>query len=433
MISDSINFIFLSELLDLPVIDAATSRKVGSIVDLAATTGQVFPKVLGLIVKVRSNKDPVYIPWNCVRPTSLRKNVLIDYSPESIHAHADNSDAEILLRKSFLDRQLISTTGHKVVRVNDLQLLLESPTKGNPYLWLVHVDIGVKGLLRRMGFVGFFNMISRFLLDRDLREKFISWKNIQPTTTASVTGSLQLKLDPSKLSEIHPADLADIVEDLGLEERTALLESLDAETAASALQEIPLRIRVQIAETLEITKLAALINETQLDEAVDLLDELSPEIRNAALQLLPAEKTAELKELSKLSVYGVGSIMNTDFMTAKTTQTVHDVLEMVREESEKTELIHYVYIVDPEMKLKGVVTLRQLLLLDPGAIMADIMWENLVTATIETNVKRVAKIFFKYNFVALPVVDEDGVMQGIITMRDALETVFPEMKEEAHS
>ena len=281
--------------------------------------------------------------------------------------------------------------------------------------------------------MGFFNVFSRFLLDRDLRDKFISWKNVQPTTTASVTGSLQLKLDPSKLSEIHPADLADIVEDLGLEERTALLESLDAETAASALQEIPLRIRVQIAETLEITKLAALINETQLDEAVDLLDELSPKIRNAAFQLLPSNKTAELKELSKLSVYGVGSIMNTDFMTAKATETVGNVLETVRAESEKTELMHYVYVVDTDMKLIGVVTLRQLLMLDPAAIMADIMWENLVTATIETNVKRVAKIFFKYNFVALPVVDEDGVMQGIITMRDALETVFPEMKEEAHS
>ena len=213
-----------------------------------------------------------------------------------------------------------------------------------------------------------------------------------------MTGSLQLKLDPSKLSEIHPADLADIVEDLGLEERAALLESLDAVTAASALQEIPLRIRVQIAETLETTKLAALINETQLDEAVDLLDELSPEIRNAVLQLLSSEKTAELKELSKLSVYGVGSIMNTDFMTAKTTQTVREVIEMVREESEKTELLHYVYIVDAETRLKGVVTLRQLLMMDPDAIMADIMWENLVTATIETNVKRVAKIFFKYNF-----------------------------------
>lgn len=431
--SENINFIFLSELLDLPVIDAATLQKVGTIVDLAATTGQVYPKVLGLIVKIRRKKEPVYIPWNNVRRTSLHDNVLIDYTPETIQAHASAGDAEILLRKSFLDRQLISTAGYKVVRVNDLQLLLESSTKGNPYLWLVHVDIGIKGLLRRLGFVGFFNMLCRFLLDRDLRDKFISWKNVQPTSTTSITGSLQLKLDPSKLSEIHPADLADIVEDLGLEERAALLESLDAETAASALQEIPLRIRVQIAETLEMTKLAALINETQLDEAVDLLDELSPEIRNAVLHLLPLEKTAELKELSKLSVYGVGSIMNSDFITAKATQSVREVLEIVREESEKTELLHYVYIVDNEGKLKGVVTLRQLLSLDPDAIMADIMWENLVTATIETSIKRVAKIFFKYNFVALPVVDDDGAMQGIITMRDALESVYPEMKEEAHA
>jgi magnesium transporter len=431
--SESINFLFLSELLALPVIDAATSRKVGTIIDLAATTGQVYPKVLGLIVKIRRKKDPVYIPWNNVRRTSLADNIVIDFTPETIQAHASAGDTEILLKKSFMDRQLISTSGHKVVRVNDLQLLLESSTKGNPYLWLVHVDIGIKGLLRRLGFVGAFNMGSRFLLDRDLKDKFISWKNVQPTSTTSLTGSLQLKMDPSKLSEIHPADLADIVEDLGLEERAALLESLDPLTAASALQEIPLRIRVQIAETLEMSKLAALVNETQLDEAVDLLDELSPEIRSAVLLQLPPEKTAELKELSKLSVYGVGSIMNTDFITARPTQTVQQVLEIVREESEKTELLHYVYIQDSDGKLKGVVTLRQLLSLDADVIMADIMWESVVTATIETNVKRVAKIFFKYNFVALPVVDDDGVMQGIITMRDALESVYPEMKDEAHA
>lgn len=429
--SETINFVYLSEIVDLPVLDAAVGKKIGTLVDLAATMGQVYPRITGLIVKMKGRKMPVYVPWNSVRKTVYRKHVSIDSQPVSIYGTTGATENEILLKKTFIDKQIISTSGFKVVRVNDLQLLIDNSAKGTPSLWVVHIDIGMKGLLRRLGWSRFTEWTFRWLFARDMKDKFVPWKYVQPTATANVYGSLHLKIDATKLSEIHPADLADIIEDLGTDERISLLESLDTETAAATLQEIPLRIRVQIAETLENTRLAAIVNDMETDEAVDLLDELDPELRRTIFSLLPAEKVADVKELSKLSIYSVGSIMNTGFIMARSTQTIREIFDAVKAEAEEAELIYYIYIVGEDERLSGMVTLREVLSAPPDTVVSEIMHENVISVKIDTSIKRVAQIFFKYNFEAVPVVDDDNRIQGIISLRDALESVVPEMREEA--
>jgi len=425
-----VNFIYLSELLGLPVVNASGSKRLGRIVDLAASTGQVYPKVTGLITKVRGRKEPVYVPWNLVRRTTFTKQVAIDYSPGTLNG-TSGGENEILLKKSFLDRQLISTSGYKVVRVNDLHLLIDNTAKESPNLWLVHVDVGIRGLLRRLGWDRIVNAIVHWIIARDMRDEFVPWKHIQPTTTTNVFGSLQLKTDSSKLSEIHPADLADILEDLGIEERISLIESLDNPTAAATLQEMPIKLRSQIAETLDIEKFAGVVNEMHMDEVVDLLDALDPDKRSAVFHMLTPEKVEEIEGLSRLSVHRVGSIMNSDFIVARVTQTAREILKSIKKESGKTELIYYVYAVDDNDRLRGVLTLRHILAAKPGTLINEIMRENPITVTVETSIKRVAKIFFKYNFQAVPVVDEDQHMVGIVSMKDTLEAVFPEIREES--
>ena len=157
--------------------------------------------------------------------------------------------------------------------MNDLQLLIEDKSKEITNLWVVHIDIGVRGILRRLGFLRPFNAAFRWVTDRDIKDKFVSWKFGQPTATESVNSSVQIKTDSSKLSEIHPADLADILEDLGTEERVALVLSLDHFIAAQTLQEMQFKNRLQIVESIDPDKLAPIINEMQMDEAVDLLDQ----------------------------------------------------------------------------------------------------------------------------------------------------------------
>jgi len=433
MASDIVNFIFLSEILNLPVVNFHDTKKIGHVLDLAATTNQVFPKITGIVIKPGNSKKVMYIPWGKVKKMIPGGSVTVEYIQESMNGASITADTEILLRKTFLDKQIISTSGNKVVRVNDLHFLIDDTLKENSNLWLVHIDIGVKALLRRLGWGRFINAIFKWVMDRDIRDKFIPWKYVQPTATANVYGSLHLKIDSSKLSEVHPADMADILEDLGIDERISLIESLSFGTAAATLQEMPLKLRVQISETLEAGRLTNIINEMPMDEAVDLLDEISREHRQAVYALLPSEKVSELKELSQLSIFSVGSIMNTDFITVTETQTVQEIIELLKAESKKAELIYYIYVVEKNDRLKGVVTIRNLLSSQPTAVIAAIMNENVISVKIDTNIKRVAQIFFKYNFIAIPVVDDDDRIQGIITSRDAFESVFPEMKQESET
>ena len=209
------------------------------------------------------------------------------------------------------------------------------------------------------------------------------------------------------------------------------MESLDTAAAAATLQEMPLKLRIQIAETLDIERFAGIVNEMHMDEVVDMLDVLDQEKREAVFHMLSPEKVAEIQELTKLSVHRAGSIMNTDFIVVRDTQTVREVLKQVKAESWKTELIYYVYVLDADDHLKGVVSLRQLITAKQKVSIIELMRENPITVTVDTSIKRVSQIFFKYNFQAVPVVDADNRIVGIISMKDLLESVFPEVREES--
>jgi len=428
--NEIVKFSFLSEFLNVPVLRAGDNKRIGKLVDLAASTAQVFPRVTGVIVRIASPSTTVYIPWTNVKRIVFKDHIAVEIPDGSEHAGGRASENEILLRKTFLDKQIISTSGYKVVRVNDVQLLIEDRPNESTNLWAVHIDIGMRGILRRLGYLRIVNAAFRWLTDRDIRDKFVSWKNVQPTATTSVYASVQLKTDASKLSEIHPADLADILEDLGADERFALLESLDHYTAALTLEEMQPKNRLQIVELIDGSKLAAIVNEMQMDNAVDLIDACDAEKRHAIYAALPAEKVAELKDLSRLSTSSVGSIMNTDFIVARKTDTTAEVLDRIRAESEKAEVYRYAYVLENDDRLLGVITLRQLLCASPTTPVTDLMAEQPVTVQLDTHIRRVAKIFFKYNFEAVPVVDEQNHMQGVVSLRDVLAAVYPEVREE---
>jgi magnesium transporter len=430
MALEVVKFTYLSELIHLPILRISDSKRIGKLIDLAATTTQVYPRVTGLMVKTVPGKPPMYISWSNVKRIVFKEHIAVDDSAMDQEQQKRAAENEILICKTFLDKQIISTEGYKIVRVNDLQLLIEDKAKESTNLWVVHIDIGSKGILRRLGFLRPVNAAFRWVTDRDLKDEFVSWKYVQPTATTSVYTSVQLKTDASKLSEIHPADLADILEDLGTDERIALIESLDHFTAAQTLQEMQFKNRLQIIESIEPFKLAPIINEMQMDEAVDLLDACDVQRRQSVYSMLTAEKVTELKELSKLSAYSVGSIMNTDFITAQATESVATVLERIKVECEKSEMYRYAYILDEDGRLKGVVSLRNLLMSSEKMLIVDIMIEQPISVQIDTRIRRVAKLFFKYNFEAIPVVDDDDTLQGIVSYRDAVASLYPEIKEE---
>ena len=431
MSGDNFNFIYLSEILHLPVFNATSGKKIGRIVDVAARTSHVYPKITALIVLMQNSIEPVYISWNHVRLTVFKKHVTVDYPFEADQATSESIENEILLKQTFLDKQIISTTGFKLVRVNDLQLLIDNSSKENPNLWLVHIDIGFKGLLRRLGWLNVINPVFNWFFAREINDKFLTWKNVQPTTATNVNGSVVMKTDSAKLSAILPEDLADILEDLGTDERTSLLESITPGLAAATLQEMPMNLRVQLAESLDDDHLASIVAEMQMDETVDLLGELLAERREGVFSLLSKDRVDEINDLTRMSVSGVGAIMNTNFITVKESQTVREVMKIVKEETKRAELLYYIYVVDEEERLKGLVTLRQLLSSKGTAPIATIMRGNIVSVRVDSNIKRMAQLFFKYKFDAIPVVDDEDKLQGFITIGDALDAFFPEVKQAA--
>lgn len=430
MALEVVKFSYLSEFINLPVYRISDNKRIGKLVDLAAATAQVYPRVTGLMVRTHRGKAPIYIPWSSVKRMVFKEHLAVEYPQNGIEQHDKAAENEILICKTFLDKQIISTEGYKIVRVNDLQLLIEDKAKESTNLWVVHIDVGFKGILRRLGFLRAVNSAFRWVTDRDIKDEFVSWKYVQPTATESVYASVQLKTDASKLSEIHPADLADILEDLGTDERLALIESLDHFTAAQTMQEMQFKNRLQIVESMEPVKLMPIINDMQMDEAVDLLDACEAHHRQAVYALLPPEKVAELSELSKLSAFSVGSIMNTDYITARLSETASIVLKRIIVECEKLEMYRYAYVLDDDDRLTGVVSLRNLLISDPDLLIADIVTEQAVSVKIDTRIRHVVKLFFKYNFEAIPVVDDEDKLQGLVSYRDAVASIFPEIKEE---
>jgi CBS domain-containing protein/sporulation protein YlmC with PRC-barrel domain len=431
MSGDNFNFIYLSEILHLPIFNATSGVKIGKIVDLAARTSHVYPKITAIIALMQGSLEPVYIPWSHVRLTVFKKHVTVDYPFEADQGASESIENEILLKQTFLDKQIISTSGFKLVRVNDLQLLIDNSSKENPNLWLVHIDIGFKGLLRRLGWLNVINPLFNWFFAREINDKFLTWKNVQPTTATNVNGSVVMRTDSSKLSSILPADLADILEDLGTDERISLLESISPAIAAATLQEMPMNLRVQLAESLNTDHLASIITEMEMDETVDLLDEILAEKREAVFALLTKERVDEIHDLSRMSASGVGAIMNTSFIAVKETQTVREVMKIVKEETKRAELLYYIYVIDDEERLKGLLTLRQLLSTKGTTPIASIMRGNIVSVRVDSSIKKMAQLFFKYKFDAIPVVDDDDKLQGFITIGDTLDAVFPEVKQAA--
>ncbi len=421
------NFIYLSQVFNAPLVLSGSGRRLGCIYDVVADIRGQYPRINALIVKKRFRKKLTYYPWSSIKEVNEGKNILIDSVDEAADFPLELGENELCLRETFWDKQIVDIAGSKVVRVNDLHLL-----KDGIKLWLVHVDVGLKGLLRRLGWLRSYSAVIRWLFDYEMKDKFIPWKYVQPISPVDVDTrkSLSLTVPHAKLAELHPADLADILADLGTEERILIFNSFDVETAAEILQEFPLKLRILTAESIEMEKLAQIVLKMPMDETVDLLDDLPQDTRKSLFDLLPPDEVKQITELLKHPERSAGGLMNNEFITARESDTVGKVLKKIKSVGSEIESIYYIYVVNDADIPVGVTTLKQLLLSGSRQTVGSIMRENVVRIPVDTHIKKVARVFFKYNFMVVPVVDSTDRIIGIITIKDALEAVFPEMSEE---
>lgn len=416
-------FVFFSELLGRNVFAADRRHVAGRLVDLRMRLGEMFPRVTGLVFR-RRYAALLELPWEEVEAIDGNRIHLRADAAERATPLKPASTGELLLRDELLDKQVVDTAGAKVERVNDLHFLINSGQ-----LRLVHVDVGMRGILRRLGWIRGFDASSNWLFAYQLPDKLISWKYVQPLTADPQSSSLKLNVASNRLSTIHPSDLADILEELDHERRNMLLQSLDAETAADAIEELDDRVKLRVMEDVGEKRAAEIISEMEPDEAADLLEDLPEERKASLISGIETEKRIELEELLSYPEGTAGSLMTSEPIVVSRSTTVGEALERVKGLARDRELLYYVYVTEMDGRLAGVVTLRSLFVHEAATPVEVVMTANPISVEAGDRIGDLMSIFKKYNFLSVPVVDTEGKLKGFVTIRDALDAAMPEFAE----
>jgi Mg/Co/Ni transporter MgtE len=311
-----------------------------------------------------------------------------------------------------MDRQIVDTFGAKVVRVNDLHFL-----RVDSRLRLVHVDVGFRGLMRRVGWEKLVDQALRWFFSYILPNQFISWKYVQLPSGSS---PLQLSISQKKLSDLHPADLADIIEDLSGRDRSAIFHALDAETAAEALEEIDPKIQKSLIETIPVEKASDIVEEMSPSDAADLLADLPEERAEEILEGMEQEKAEDLRELLVHSEETAGGLMTTAYLALSPGTTVEMAVARLKAEAPNLDIMDYIFVVDDQEILQGVVSIRDLLTAHPNQTLSEIQPSRVVSVKVDEDQNEVVEAFAKYGFRAVPVVDEEGHLRGVISFRSIL-------------
>ncbi len=406
-------FYFFSEFLNRRVYNVSR-QKVGKIADLVAERAEPYPMIIGMMVRTKGRKR--YLPWEKITQIepqlTLPEKDLLDLKPSFPEKDT------ILLREEVMDKQIVDTFGAKVVRVNDLHFL-----RVDSRLRLVHVDVGFRGLMRRVGGEKLMDHALRWFFSYVLPNQFISWKYVQLLSGSDL---LQLSVSQKKLSHLHPADLADIIEDLSGRERSAIFHALDAETAAEALEEIDPKIQKSLIETIPVEKASDIVEEMSPSDAADLLGDLPEERAEEILGGMEQEKAEDLRELLVHSDETAGGLMTTAYLSLTPGVTVETAIARLKAEAPNLDIMDYIFIVDEEEVLQGVVSIRDLLTAQPIQTLAEIQPGRVVSVNPDEDQHEVVEAFAKYGFRALPVVDEGGHLKGVIGFRSVLDVLAPE-------
>jgi len=409
-------FLFLSQILGKKIIDRE-GRPWGQVSDLVVTIADLYPPVTAIFFSPTGRKNTSRIPWPKILEVGER--VVVDFLPADNPPAATIGGGELLLKDSLLDKQIVDTHGAKILRVNDLHLL-----QVNRNLRLVHVDVGLRGLMRRVGLEKATDRFFQWFFDYHLPDHLIPWRYVQPLSSSDL---LRLKITQDRLSQLHPADLADIIEDLDIHKRSEVFQSLDVETAAEALEETDPKIQVRLIENLNPARASDIIEEMSPSDAADLLGDLPRDKAEGILNEMEKEMAEDVKELLVHPEEKAGGLMTSSFPSLPPQATVQEALNLLRREAGSLDLIYYLYVADEEGHLFGVVSLRALLMANPQAILADLIDSRLVSVGLEAEKEEIAGLFAKYALKAIPVVDESNRIKGVITFKSLLEVVAPQL------
>jgi magnesium transporter len=402
--------LYVSQIIGSPITDTR-NEKFASIKDVLVSYGSDdYPPVVGVIARLRrrdffvSARNIAAIDENGARLSSAK----LDLTP------FERREGEVLLGKDVLDNQLIDVDGKRVVRVNDVQLIDTGDR------WRVSgADVSFQGFLRRLMPKGFYG--------NDRPVEVLDWADVGYLATDTATVTVQLKSSKDKLSRLHPVEIAQLAESLSPVHRTEVVESLDDEIAADTLEEMSTEAQARILEEMDDERAADILEEMSPDDAVDVLSELDDDRAQQLFDLMEDAEKADVAELMHFEHDTAGGLMTTEFVHVPQDLTVGETIVRLREMAETPNMIYYLYVVEQEdsWKLAGLISLRSLILADPRLKLSDVMRKEFRYAHPSDSADEAAQLISEYNLLALPVVDDEGDIAGIITVDDAMEVLLP--------
>jgi CBS domain-containing protein len=370
-------------------------------------------------IKVKIKKEDKYFSIQNFTINKINKKLYISCS-QPIELSEEIVNNSLLLVDSIMDQQIVDLNGRKLVRVNDVRMV--SLPMGT---YAVAVDIGIEGLLRRIGIV----KPVRWLLSLfgvTLPSKFILWDDVQ----AIDFNNLNIKLSKSytKLHMLHPSDLADIIEDLGKQSSAEVFSALDEEKAADVMEELETNTQIHIIESLSVEKMADVLEKMPADEVADILDQLETDKAEMLLDEMETESSQEVRDLLEYADNSVGSLMTTDYLSFKLNTTVDEVINELRTKKPESAELYNLFVTETNDELIGTFTLRDLVVSQPQTIIGDIMKTEPISLLDDQKVDDIAEIISKYNLLAIPVVDQCNVIQGMVVIDDIVEDLIHKRK-----
>src|SRR4249919_158605 len=404
------SIVALSELLGAPV-RSANGTVLGRVREIAIAPQDHPTRVAYLIVRTADGER--VLPSAVLKSCGATVRTADDGSAWEKYSA---SDGVLLLKRDLLDQQIIDVHGRKVVRVNDVELD-STPVNSHVVLSVVAVDVGARGAIRRLtkGIVPSFTL--RTLLAR-IPPRVIPWAYVDLLETDPAR-RVKLKIVYEGLSKLHPADIANIVEDLPHAEREAVFETIDEEVAAEALEEIDPKVQVSIVESLDSDRAADIVEEMDPDAAADLLGELTEKTSGEILQEMEPEERQEVRQLLEFGEHTAAGRMTTEYVAVSEASVVGDAIETLKSFEGSREALVTVYLYNISYKLVGAVPLVKIAISPPSTPLVELS-EPPVSCAPDTPDDEVAAIFDKYNLVTLAVVDEHERLAGIITADDVI-------------
>jgi magnesium transporter len=393
------------------VVDAQGGT-VGHVREFAVAPSIDAAHIHGIVLKLTSARrgDRHMVPVTRLQLTSSGAMQLRDTAQPT---PLPDDDSYLLLERDLLDQQIIDVSGHKVVRVNDVDLVWENCQEDGPDLTLriAEVEVGMRGAVRRL-----LKGLPATSVDR-ISARFgpniIPWDFVD-LIDRDPARRVRLKIEQDRLSKMHPSDIADILEELAPAERQALFISLDEEVAAEALEEVKPRMQQSLIESLDSEQIAGIVEEMDPGAAADLLSELTDERSEAILEEMDPEERQDVEELLEFSGDSAAGRMTTEYIALPAKAIVEQAITALREFEGDIDTLTEIYLIDDEERIAGLIPLVQLVLATMQTPLASLPQGHIVTCNASTNGRKVAELFDKYNLRSLPVVDNDRKLVGVI-------------------